>query len=579
MKFHRLWTLLIIIVGITSCSVLEPQASLSLSNGYPILSSNDPTTVITIRNIGPQGTILDWVSSSTSELITVTPSVGSLAAGKQEDIVLTIDQKPLKKGEVLTEQVTISSSGGEQVIYVTFEKTVNGFEACGRYPTSFNATSLSTNAQATPGVYAQQKNQNRQNNLPYEPGRLLVKYVTPITSQNVSKDIQLESLRQQAREIEAAYDLQVAKRATLERPALVDVGHENLLDVAAALNADPRVAYAEPNYYLETFSLPNDEYLSEQWTVSNFGLEQAWEITTGDTGSDVVIAIIDSGVDMNHEDLRAKMLPGCDFYDGDNDPNPGTPNGGKSEHGTHVAGIAAAIGNNSAGIAGVAYGANIKILPVKVFDDSGYKATVDELIDAIYWSAGLSVDGVATNPNPADIINMSLGAGAQTIQALNDATQEVYEAGVLLFAATGNAAGVNFSDGVQSPANAPSVIAVGSVDDDFQRSSFSDYTENKAVVTLMAPGGYSGDTECGSVVSTFPDDDYDCLAGTSMAAPYAAGVAALLLSDYPWLTPDEVKEQLIDTAYYSSSYMTANKYGGGIVCADALLGALTRCGQ
>ena len=90
------------------------------------------------------------------------------------------------------------------------------------------------------------------------------------------------------------------------------------------------------------------------------------------------------------------MLPGCDFHDGDNDPNPGGT--GASEHGTHVAGIAAAVGDNGLGVAGVAYGPGVKILPVKVFDDTGYVATTAELIDAVRWAAGFTRRGRRAQP-------------------------------------------------------------------------------------------------------------------------------------------------------------------------------------
>ena len=142
---------------------------------------------------------------------------------------------------------------------------------------------------------------------------------------------------------------------------------------------------------------------------------------------------------------------------------------------------------------------------------------------------------------------------------------------MVLFASAGN----NGVTGVQSPANAPDVIAVGSVNSSRQRSAFS---ATGPELDLMAPGGI-GPASCGSVPSTFPNSTYACLQGTSMASPFAAGVAALLLGQDPTLTPTEIKVQLTSTALFDAGFMTENEYGSGIVCADAALGLATQCGK
>src|SRR5690606_1602317 len=142
--------------------------------------------------------------------------------------------------------------------------------------------------------------------------------------------------------------------------------------------------------------------------------------------------------------------------------------------GTHVAGIAAAIGDNGIGITGVAYGAAIKLVPVKVFDDVGAGGSIAGLVDAIRWAAGLAINGVPPNANPAAVINMSLGV-AGSHPALEAAALDAWKAGSLLVAAAGNHNAVIPDRGVLSPANAPCVIAVGSVDDDGQVSTFSNH--------------------------------------------------------------------------------------------------------
>ena len=124
-----------------------------------------------------------------------------------------------------------------------------------------------------------------------------------------------------------------------------------MLETAERLRRDPRVQYAEPNYYLELLDVPNDPFLEDQWNLLEFGLPEAWTLEKG-TGK-VVVAVLDSGVYGKHEDLSGKLYPGCDFFDGDSDANPGLGDFGAG-HGTHVAGIAAALGNNAVGVAGVA---------------------------------------------------------------------------------------------------------------------------------------------------------------------------------------------------------------------------------
>jgi len=331
---------------------------------------------------------------------------------------------------------------------------------------------------------------------------------------------------------------------------------------------------------LKLLTAPNDSLYSEQWNLKDFGLEPAWAIETG--SNEVVIAIIDSSVNTKHDDLAAKILPGCDFNNKDNNPNPGPSNGGKSEHGTHVAGIAAAIGNNHLGIAGVAYGSGIKILPIKVFDDAGINGTINNLIDAILWASGYDLPNVGKNPNPARIINMSIGASGAAIsdklKSINDATGKAKAKGVIMFAASGNA---GLSNEILYPAADENVIAVGSVDADRRRSDFSNYSKNGPTVELMAPGGFNSVAVCSGtkrIRSTYPNNQYGCLSGTSMASPFVAGVAALLLSQDSGLNPQELKTKLINSAY-STADMDSAEYGAGIVCADKALGASTQCGK
>lgn len=401
--------------------------------------------------------------------------------------------------------------------------------------------------------------------LPYVPGQLLVRYQAPLGTLDLNRDLSV------AGAVRQDFGLTLLQAGGLDGPDLVAVpaGHDVEV-LAALLSADPRVRYAEPNHYLYPQAIPNDPLLPEQWNLLHFGLPEAWEIQAG--SPEIIIAIIDTGVDTAHEDLRGRLLPGCDFYNRDNDPSPGQ--GDQAAHGTHVTGIAAATGNNGRGVAGVTW-AGAGVVPIRVFDDSGSGGAAALIVaEAIRWAAGLPVQGVNPNPYPAKIVNLSLGADVVN-QTLNEAVQQAREAGAMVVAAAGNGSRTN---GITTPANAPGAVAVGSVDHDGQRSSFSNFDAGgRRTVDLMAPGGY-GPSFCGTVLSTLPGDTYGCRPGTSMAAPFVAGVAALVWSQNPSWTADEVFARLQETAYFDDSW-DPNEYGAGVVCADAALGAATTCGR
>ena len=444
----------------------------------------------------------------------------------------------------------------------------------------------------------------------YVPGRLLVSYRGGVGPGDLTKaEGGGPTALGAARSIRQRYDLTTLSRLSasdLESAHSVDPTGDYLSEVvrvpdgadipalAAELERDPRVRYAEPDYYLRPLGtpdpdlpdpglpdpdLPNDPDLFEQWHLLGFGLPEAWALETGKPG--VVLAVLDSGVDLTHEDLRGRTLPGCDIFNGDNDPSPGSPAqlGENQRHGTHVAGIALASGDNGRGVASVAY-SGVRLLPVKVFNDNGSQLTSTSVVaNAIRWSAGLSVEGLNRTPYPARIINLSLG-GAGNVQTLDDAVRDARNAGSLVVAASGNGSS---SEAIFTPANAPGALAVGAVDADYTRSDFSNYSAAGRTVDLMAPGGF-GENSCGAVYSTVSPafegeaDTYGCERGTSMASPFVAGVAALIWSQNPDLTDDEVEAQLLSSTRYTPA-MNRAEYGAGVVCADRALGAATLCGE
>lgn len=323
---------------------------------------------------------------------------------------------------------------------------------------------------------------------------------------------------------------------------------------------DPAVEYVEPDARMYRQSTPNDPYYSlYQWHyksgVGGINMPAAWDITQG---AGVNIAVLDTGI-TNHPDLDANRVGGYDFIsdllmgnDGNGrDADPSDPgdwitnaeaNGWyfagclekpSSWHGTHVAGTVAAVTNNSTGVAGVAYGA--KVVPVRVLGKCG--GLTSDIADGIVWAAGGSVAGVPANTNAAAVINLSLGgAGAcsHTYQAAINSARAL-GATVVVAAGNGKTSTVN-----AQPANCEGVIAVAATTVDGSKLSESNYGPH---VALAAPGD--------EVASTFNDglfgpgpSSYAYDAGTSMAAPHVAGVAALLLAQNPALTPNEVAARL-----------------------------------
>lgn len=554
------------LLGLVGCGLNPYEPRLKVSRVTLELSSVDAQGSFTVANIGETGSVLNWEASSLSPRISFNPPKGTVPEGEEQAVEVKLDRRKFSTGQFVAVDVAVTSNGGTSKVKVEFVATDDGMLACGTFPETFGATAPS-------------EPKAPESSLPYAPNELLVQYAAPITPQSATAQASLERL---AMAVTGDYGFQTLKQASYYRPALVSVPlTESVPEAIERLSADPRVAYAEPNYYIELFNhrLPSDTYLDEQWHLLNFGLPEAWELEAGE--NEVVIAVIDSGVDMLHEDLVDKIVPGCDFFAQDNNPSP-VELGGNAAHGTHVAGIAAATGNNRLGVTGVAYGSGVKILPINIFNEFGSQAKLDDLYDALLWAAGIfpKNEGVGTNRYPADVINLSLGLSTaqppETLQSINDVTKRLYDRGVIVVAAAGNG-GLN--DRVYAPATSPWVFTVGAVTSDFERAPYSNYAESSRTVDFMAPGGAGSDCGPIGIISTYPDNSYTCLAGTSMAAPFVAGVAALVLSQNPELSPGQVKARLSKSALFDGDYMSAEAYGAGIICADRALGAPTQCGR
>lgn len=312
----------------------------------------------------------------------------------------------------------------------------------------------------------------------------------------------------------------------------VPAGQE--LAIAAQLNADPRIAFAEPNYrYTVLDTIPNDPQFSRQWAHPIMQSPAGWDLTVGNSG--ITLAVIDTGIDLNHPDLAGRLVPGYDFVDNDSVPRDGFG------HGTHVAGIAAAITNNGTGVAGVDWLA--RIMPIRSLDDqgSGYSSDVT---DGIVWAY----------TQGADVLNLSLG-GPDYSQAMQNAVNSAHAAGTLVVAAMGNSR--TEGNPTNYPAGLNNVLAVSATTRTDQYAYYSQYGPHNDVA---APGGqmYSLHDSNG-IYSTLPtyyvflngygySQNYDYLQGTSMAAPQVAGLATLLLAMNPALSPDQVQAVIQATA-------------------------------
>ena len=353
--------------------------------------------------------------------------------------------------------------------------------------------------------------------------------------------------------------------------------------MAADLRAgDASIEYVEPDSLHHPMLLPNDTLLAQQWSLSDsvggVRAPAAWDKVNG---SGVTIAVLDSGI-RPHADLAARLLPGYDFVtelamagDGNgrdadaSDPGDftvadqcgaGKAAGNSSWHGTHVAGIAAASGGNGIGISGLAFGS--KLLPLRVLGRCGGYSS--DIADAIVWASGAAVNGLPTNANPAKVINLSLGGAGACSLTTQNAINTARAKGAVVVVAAGNS---NTDASSSSPANCSGVIAVAATGKEGGRAAYSNFG---SMVSLAAPGG----DKAGAILSTWNAgstvpgaDNYAAMMGTSMAAPVVSGVAALMLSANPNLSPDQVAGLLKSSA--RAFPLACSNCGAGIVDAAA----------
>jgi subtilisin family serine protease len=353
-------------------------------------------------------------------------------------------------------------------------------------------------------------------------------------------------------------------------------GGEPIEALMQRYSANPFVRFAEPNYLMGVKVAPNDPSYSAQWSLNNTGQDggiagadikapQAWDIQTG--SASITVAVLDTGVNYSHPDLQANIWTnpfddcggltddgdiynndcrGWNFVAGTNDPN--DDNG----HGTHVAGIIGAVGNNSAGISGVAW--SVRILPVKVFPSGGVFGQSFQIAQGMDYAV---VKG-------AKIINYSAGDTIES-QGITTAIGDARDHGVLLVSAAGSFLGGGHDENVTHfyPCNSDvdNIICVTSTNQSDQRDFLADW--GSTTVDLGAPGEHILST---AININFCKDEYSggyarCN-GTSMATPHVSGVAALMLSQYPTLTYAKIKSAILGSVDIVDSLKQITVSGG-----------------
>jgi len=331
-----------------------------------------------------------------------------------------------------------------------------------------------------------------------------------------------------------------------------------------AMRANRAIAEVVPDRLMHHADLTNDPRLGEQWDLAapdsasvGIGLAAAWATTRG--VSSVHVAVLDTGILADHPDLNGQWSGGYDMIaditnsnDGDGrDADPTDPGdygwGTSSWHGSHVAGTIAANDNNGEGVTGIAPG--VTITPVRVLGSEG--GYYSDVIDGIRWAAGLAVADAPLNPNPADVINMSIGGYGDCFAELQSAVDDAIAAGTVVVVAAGNS---GMDPASFSPANCDGVITVAATG---PGGAPAWYTNRGASVEITAPGGDTSNGDANGILSsvstgeTTPNSGvpgYAFYQGTSMATPHVAAVVALMRSANPDLPAEVIADIIASTA-------------------------------
>jgi hypothetical protein len=376
------------------------------------------------------------------------------------------------------------------VLFAAIACLMTSLWGCGSGGDTFTTDSLSSEVKSAGDGIDGTKGLRNADSPPFVAGELLVQFRAGVARDKLNEV--LGALK--ATQLEEILPIRIKR---------IKVPAQALESILAALSRNPNVKFAEKNYLVKAESIPNDGYYSTQWHLPKISAPTAWDISTGT--SSISIAIADTGVDPAHPDLAAKLLPGYNFVLGNSDTHD------VYGHGTLVAGSAAAISNNSVGVAGVAW--NNPIVPLVIADSSGY-ATYSSLANSITYAADHGIR----------IINLSFGGTMSSI-TLQNAIDYAWNKGTIVFASAGNSA----NSVPQYPAACNHVVAVTATTSTDSLASFSSYG---SWVTVSAPGK--------SILTTSNGGGYAYASGTSFSAPITAGLGALILSVNPNLTATQV---------------------------------------
>lgn len=371
---------------------------------------------------------------------------------------------------------------------------------------------------------------------PFVPGEILVKFRPHVTPYGAQRSLDAEGLR----------TLEISPHSGLIR-VQVPPGLEDA--TRAKLMARGDVEITSLNHIFSVTLIPNDPLYGSQWGLSKIKAPEAWDLVTG--SGDVIVAVVDSGLDTSHVEFNGRIVDPYDAIDDDAIPED------TCGHGTHVTGIVAAEGNNGVGVAGVAWG--VKILPVRTLTAgaSGCSGNEFDVHEGINWAVS----------HGAKVINLSLGAlpiinptCEEEFPVMSQAVKDAFDAGVLVVAAAGN----DSTNRLECPALQAEAMAVGATTSSDQRASYSNYGTG---LNIVAPGS--------GIYSTYSGGGYVSLSGTSMATPHVAGLAGLIWSVDSSLTPNETWNLIQNTADDLGPVGYDLEYGYGRINALRALEPLT----
>ena len=382
----------------------------------------------------------------------------------------------------------------------------------------------------------------------YVEDRLLIKTKKTVNENELSKILSANNTSEDSEHEKKHPGLRKSLR--LRGLKMSSSNFESTLKKLQALAADknnPHIESVERDWIAKpsvTSLDPNDPYYKTiQWHHSSIDTPGAWAINTG--SNNIIIAIVDTGIDLSHPDLSSKILPGYNFFANNN--NPIDENG----HGTAVSGTAAALTNNGIGVAGVSW--NSKILPVRISDPTG-SATYSAMAQGIIYAAD----------NGARVINISFG-GASSSTTLQDAINYAWSKNAVIVAAAGNDSGNGYRGPVSFPAACDHVLGISAIQLGDTLASFSNYGKE---IDLAAPGDNIYTTYATNMGAAYKD-----MSGTSFSSPIVAGVAALILSKNPKLTNTDVVNILENNTNDLGSAGFDTSFGYGKVNAYKALSA------